>query len=416
LAIALVPYIGLPLYLLFGTRKLVRAGSRAHHAGKPSADDAAEAWPRQLVTSMGQPAAAAYSDLHVHANGKQALQALWSLIDSAEHELVLCTFILARDRMGKELCARLIAKARAGIKVRLMVDGFGRILSRGANLHKLKAAGVQVALFSPLLHLPFKGATNLRNHRKMALADGMRLWCGGRNFAAEYFEGTPRRKPWADLSFDLAGPLAAQALALFERDWSVSSGSPLAANIEAAPAGAEPMAQLIASGPDQPDDTIHDILVSACFKASRRIVASTPYFVPGDTLLMALSLAARREVVVDLIIPLRSNHRMADFARHRALRALAAAGARIWLTPGMSHAKAVIFDDDLALAGSANLDSRSLFLNYEMMIAFYRQVDIQSFADFVEQQQGTAKRYQPRKPGLLRDFAEGLVLWLAYQL
>ena len=178
----------------------------------------------------------------------------------------------------------------------------------------------------------------------------------------------------------------------------------------------EPLGQVIASGPDQADDTVHDLLVTACFKARTRIIAATPYFVPSDALLMALSLAARRGVIVDLILPRRSNHRMADFARHRALREFAAVGGRVWLVPYMLHAKAIVIDDSVALAGSANLDSRSLFLNYELMVAFYAAADIQRFASFIEKHREKADRYLAQKPGLLRDLTEGLVLWLAFQL
>ena len=275
---------------------------------------------------------------------------------------------------------------------------------------------MQVALYGPILHVPFKNSINLRNHRKMVVADGVCLWCGGRNFAAEYFEGVRKRAPWRDLSFDLEGPLAAQARELFEHDWAFATGAPRTESKRAAQVAPEPFAQVIASGPDQADDTVHDLLVTACFKARSRIIAATPYFVPSDALLMALSLAARRGVIVDLVLPRRSNHHMADFARHRALRAFVAAGGRAWLVPYMLHAKAVVIDDGVALSGSANLDSRSLFLNYELMVAFYAVADIRRFASFIEKHREAADRYQAREPGLLRDLTEGLVLWLAFQL
>ena len=416
LTIALIPYVGLPLYLLFGTRKLVHSGRRIH-SEIPAPDlRSDDAWPRLLAASMGQPPVASYLNLRIHADGKQALQSLLELIDSAERELVLCTFIVGRDPMGNALMTRLIDKAHAGVKIRLMLDGFGRILGGGTNLHKLKAAGVQVALYGPILHVPFKNSINLRNHRKMVVADGVCLWCGGRNFAAEYFEGVRKRAPWRDLSFDLEGPLAAQARELFEHDWAFATGAPRTESKRAAQVAPEPFAQVIASGPDQADDTVHDLLVTACFKARSRIIAATPYFVPSDALLMALSLAARRGVIVDLVLPRRSNHHMADFARHRALRAFVAAGGRAWLVPYMLHAKAVVIDDGVALSGSANLDSRSLFLNYELMVAFYAVADIRRFASFIEKHREAADRYQAREPGLLRDLTEGLVLWLAFQL
>jgi cardiolipin synthase len=406
----------MPLYLLFGTRKLVHSGSPVPATTLAPDLDSDDAWPRRLAASMGQPPVASYRNLRIHADGGQALQSLWELIDGAERELVLCTFILGRDAVGKALLARLIAKARGGVKVRLLIDGVGRMMGGGVNLRNLKTAGAQIALYGPILHMPFKSSTNLRNHRKMLVADGVRLWCGGRNFAAEYFEGVGKSEPWRDLSFDLEGPLAAQARELFERDWAFAGGSPRVEGAQAVQIAAAPFAQVIASGPDQADDTVHDLLVTACFKARSRITAVTPYFVPGDALLMALSLAARRGVSVDLILPRRSNHRMADFVRHRALRELAAAGGRVWLVPYMLHAKAVVIDDSLALSGSANLDSRSLFLNYELMVAFYAVADIRRFAAFIETHRARAERYLARTPGLLRDLAEGLLLWLAFQL
>jgi cardiolipin synthase len=416
LAIALIPYVGLPLYLLFGSRKRLHARSLSVRPTPNPAPHPADAWPRQLAAAMGQPPAEPYRDLRVHADGREALQALFDVIASAQHDLVVCTFILGRDAIGSALLARLVERAHSGVRVRLMVDGFGRLLGGRISLRELRAAGAEVVLFGPVLRLPGRSRANLRNHRKIVVADGERLWCGGRNFAAEYFEGAEGRAPWRDLTFDLAGPFAMQALDLFDSDWSYATGAARPPRRPVAERPAEPYAQLIASGPDQPDDTVHNLLVTACFKAHTHIVAVTPYFVPGEALLMALTLAARRDVVVDLILPAQSNHHLADFVRHRALRMLAAAGGRIWLTPYMLHAKAVVIDHDLAMAGSANLDARSMFLNYEFMIAFYAPADIRRFADLLEQHRAAAHPYRTGKPSLWRDFTEGLVLWLGFQL
>lgn len=414
LAIALIPYLGLPLYFLFGTRKLVHPAFHRYQPGPRHRED--EAWARQLAASLGQPPVASYHDLELHTDGHQALTALWKLIDSAEHDLVLCTFIVGRDAIGRQLIARLIDKANSGVRIRLLIDGVGRMLGGWVNLRVLEAAGVQVRLYGPILHAPFRSRANMRNHRKLVVADQTRVWCGGRNFAAEYFEATGRRAAWKDLSFDLSGPLAQQLQDVFEHDWAYATGSVDVKASHTMQHAAEPYAQVIASGPDQPDDTVHDLLVTACFKARNRIIAMTPYFVPSDELLKAMTLAARRGVKVELILPRRSNHHMADFVRHRALRELAAAGGGVWLVPYMLHAKAVVIDIDLALSGSANLDSRSLFLNYELMIAFYAFADVERFARFALKHQQQAMQYTARKPGLFRDMMEGLVLWLAFQL
>jgi cardiolipin synthase len=142
----------------------------------------------------------------------------------------------------------------------------------------------------------------------------------------------------------------------------------------------------------------------------------TPYFVPDVALLQALCLAARRGVAVDLLLPARSNHRLSDLARSRALRSLAAAGARVWLAPGMLHAKLAVVDDALALGGSANFDSRSLFLNYECMLAFRQPDDVARFALWFERERVPASAYVATRPGLLRDASEGMLLWLGFQL
>jgi cardiolipin synthase A/B len=301
------------------------------------------------------------------------------------------------------------------------VDGIGAYLGGLPDFRRLRAAGVRTALFVPPLRSTLRGRTNLRNHRKMAIADGERLWCGGRNLAREYFDaGAPparRSKPWIDLTFDLAGPLAAQAQRQFEHDWAFATGGAAPAPVpEGRTEPPPPRGQLIASGPDQADDTVYTFLVSGFFAARRRVLAVTPYFVPNETLLMSLALAARRGVSVDLVMPAKSNHMLADMARHRALRELAAAGARVWFLPRMIHAKAVVIDDDLALAGSANLDERSLFLNYELMVAFYDPDAIERFAQWIARQRDASAAYRPRAPGLVRDVAEGLLLWLGFQL
>jgi len=142
----------------------------------------------------------------------------------------------------------------------------------------------------------------------------------------------------------------------------------------------------------------------------------SPYFVPDDSLLTALCLAARRGVQVELILPERSNHRLADIARQRALRDLVAAGARVRLTPGMTHAKAVVIDDTLALCGSLNLDARSLFLNFELMVAFYAPADIAALHGWIAATFADARELVARTVSLPRDIFEGLVRWLAFQI
>ncbi len=427
IALVVTPYITLPLYLIFGSRKVVVASRRsviAHSQPLPVLDTCDPAFKSEhLAQALGLPASASFEQLTIHQDGSQALQTLRSMISSATKTLDVCTFLFGRDVLGDEITALLAQRAGQGVRIRLLIDGIGFYIGGHPNLKRLSSAGVQVALFVSPLRSPLRGRTNLRNHRKLVIVDGTWMWTGGRNLAAEYFEGDPnslRKKPaWIDLSFDLRGALARQADQRFEQDWMFATKGVTAKRphpgVPALVAGAG-SARLIASGPDQADDTIYTLLVSACFTAHSRILTVTPYFVPDATLLMALTLAARRGIAVDLLLPRKSNHRLADIARHAALRELAAAGARIWLAPSMIHAKAVLIDDDLALVGSANLDERSLFLNYELMVAFYEPSVVQSFTRWIALQQNSAASYRARPPGLARELVEGLVRWVAFQL
>jgi cardiolipin synthase len=426
LSILLLPEAGVPLYLLFGTRKLPKARVREPVERAPVAESIAPAWAQNLTASMGLAPVAGYRDLRIHVDGVEAARALRELIEGARHSLDVCTFILGRDAFGDELVETLARRAQAGVAVRLLLDGVGEWMGGRRDLSSLEAAGVRVVRFVPPLRSPFKrplrGRANLRNHRKLVIADGCRLWSGGRNLAAEYFTGIEGRMPWVDLSFDLAGELVVEAAAVFESDWRFAL-APGAGEIGGAltrawpqTASAAPAAQIVPSGPDYADDTVHTMLLTACYRARTRILAVTPYLVPDESLLSSLALAARRGVRVEVVIPARSNHRLADIARHRPMRELAAAGARIRLLPRMIHAKAVVVDDDIAMAGSVNLDGRSLFLNYELMVAFYARADIRRFADWIEAAAAGAPQYVARAPGLARSIGEGLVLWLAFQL
>lgn len=425
ISLVLLPYITLPLYLMFGSRKVVRygAGVKARTLDKAMAPGTPPTTAAQIASAMGIPDAVGFEQLSVHQDGGQALQALRDMIAGAGRTLDLCTFLLGRDVLGDEIAMLLMQRAREGVKIRLLVDGIGVYLGGRPNLKRLSAAGVQVALFVSPLRSALRGRTNLRNHRKMVIADGEWMWCGGRNLAAEYFEGDQtslrKKEAWIDLSFDLRGALAQQGQQRFEQDWAFATKGKIARPLRpTVPARTAPAmsGQLVASGPDQTEDTIYTLLVSGCFTAHSRILAVTPYFVPEPTLLMALTLAARRGIAVDLLLPRKSNHHLADIARHSALRELTAAGGRVWLTPNMIHAKAVLIDNGLALIGSANLDERSLFLNYELMIAFYEPSVVQDFAKWIESQRNSATLYHSHPPGLILELVEGLVRWVAFQL
>jgi cardiolipin synthase len=420
LSLALIPYVALPFYLLVGNRKLARPPPPV-----PMPQPAYVGYNAMQVLAcrLGLPPPCDYLHFALHEDGAQSYHAMMALIDGATQTLDVCTFVLGRDALGRAICDRMAARAREGVRVRLIVDGVGRYLGRCMSLRRLRDSGVDVAIFIPPLASALPGRTNLRNHRKLVIADGERLWTGGRNLALEYFDHLAREVEgaavWQDLTFELHGPIAQQAHSQFEQDWALARTSVPPSHSPAAALSTvtdPPPVQLLPSGPDQFEDTAYALIIAACYSARQRILVVTPYFVPDPPLRMALTLAARRGVVVDLLLPQRSNHALADLARSAALRELYTAGARIWLKPTMIHAKAMVFDTDLAFAGTKNLDERSLFLNFELLIAFYRTSDVQQFERWIDAQRADAMPFNARLPGPARQLAEGMARWLAFQL
>ncbi len=410
-----LPYLALPMYLMFGRRKLPRKPGR--HADAPVEGH----WAKGLIESFGLPAASPALTA-MHQDGTESAAALFATMSSAVSRLDVCTYILGDDVFGREAMQHMVARARSGVEVRLLLDGVGALQLPKRCFRALQLGGVRTAVFSPLFARKTQGPRNLRNHRKMVIADGARLWAGGRNLAAEYFSGVAGAAPWLDLSFDLHGAVAAAAASQFESDWVAAGGKPASGGIETAAvdrgaaASARAEAQFLPSGPDQSEDTVHSLLIDACFHARERMIAATPYFVPDTGLETAMRLAARRGVKVDLCIPASSNHPLADFARNRSLRSLVQAGVNVHLLPYMSHAKAVVFDHALGIAGSVNLDSRSLLLNYECAVVFYGAAEIKWLANWIEASIPKTAMFDGRPPGLLRDLCEGLLLTVAYQL
>jgi cardiolipin synthase len=410
LGLVALPYAALPMYLLFGRRKLPRRIVPCLAAPVPGTH-----WAEELIESFGLPGSAP-ARVRMHENGEEARSALFEGMSRANRRLDLCTYILGRDAFGSEMTERLIACVERGVRVRFLIDGVGAVWLPRSWFKRMRAAGAEIAVFSPLFARKTQGPRNLRNHRKWVIADGEWLWSGGRNLAAEYFCGAPGTPPWADLSFDLEGPVAASAANQFESDWTAAGGKP--AGLVAVTVGedASGRTQFLPSGPDQTEDTVRSLLIDACFHATERMLAVTPYFVPDSSLETAMRLAARRGGKIDLCMPAKSNHPLADFVRNRALRALSSAGVSIHLLHSMNHAKAVVFDRSLAICGSPNLDSRSLMLNYESAVVFYDKRDIEWLAAWIHDLIPQADAFENRAPGLLRDVTEGLMLTLAYQL
>lgn len=409
IALIAFPYLALPIYLVFGTRKLShRSLARPGLVGIPVA----------ATRGIDLPPARHCNAFELHTDGAHALAQLLALLDKAQHSIDIEMFLFRDDAVGRAIITALTKAVQRGVQVRMLLDGMGAFLGHRRIRKHLRDAGVQLRWFSPVrLRLrPQFGRGNLRNHRKLVLVDGQILWSGGRNFACEYFNPDADAAAWRDLSFCVEGGIVGDAIVGFARDWAIAAGAPMPAHAAAPHAAHGPLAQLLPSGPDRRDDTAYTLYLDAFFRADTRLWVATPYFVPDDALQLALLHAVRRGVQVRILLPARSNHRMADIARERSLRELAAAGVHIHLLPCMLHAKLVVVDHTFASCGSINLDGRSLFLNYELNTVFFDHAQIDMFSTWFEQQCTAATHYTATPPGWWRDVGEGVVRALGFQL
>ncbi|MEO7413759.1 MAG: phospholipase D-like domain-containing protein [Opitutaceae bacterium] len=388
LIIILVPYIGVPLYLLFSGRKLRRLIAHKSRllptlpVAPVQASEFAGAAVAQTAISAGAGPPVAGNSVRLLTTGEDAFKVLEEHIRAAKHVIHITAFILARDDTGRRIVRLLTEKARSGVKVRLLLDAVGCVFSSRSFVQPLRNAGGEVGRFMPVIPFTSRGFANLRNHRKIAVFDHNTAMVGGHNLAREYMGPTPLKKRWQDFGALVQGPAAALLNEVFIADWCFTtkqSVDQLHAEIPAIasqPCGKSEL-QVIASGPDVPGDPLYESIVSMIQEADESIWVVTPYFIPDDVLLRSLIVKARAGKDVTLIVPARSNHPVTDMARRHYLRQARLAGARVLLHNGpMLHSKAVIIDDRLGLMGSANFDLRSLFVNFEIGVLVHSKPDV----------------------------------------
>lgn len=382
LAILLIPYIGVPLYLLIGGRKIRRLAHNKHplypdtrsFRGREPLNDV-----EKILTACGAPSATTGNRLELLPDGESAYREIMRLIASARETIHVTTFILGRDPVGRAIVEALAEKARAGVKVRLLLDALGSLKTRGRFVQTLRDAGGKVGIFMPMLPLRRKWSANLRNHRKLVLVDGHTAIVGGMNLGSPYMGPTYDPARWFDFSAVIAGPAVSDVARVFASDWEFATGEALDVPVSVSVSRADTAdnVQVVASGPDVETDPFYQALLIALNEAKERVWIVTPYFIPDDTIARELGLLARLGRDVRIIIPARSNHPIADLAGGSYIRQLKRAGVKFYaFQPGMLHAKLVVVDDTLAVIGSANIDLRSLYLNYEIAVFLYSAKEI----------------------------------------
>jgi cardiolipin synthase A/B len=392
LVLILLPYVGVILYLLFGARKLPRPRNRLGRLPRARYQeiDEAQAHPIDLLMrGLGISGAMTGQSVLMHQSPEHALAELLALIGSSQQRVIVDMYDFNDDAVGRMIFAELTQRARAGVAVYVLVDDLGSMALRSESARNLKAAGGQLVRFKPVARLASLRIAHLRNHRKIVVADGAHAWSGGRNLAENYLSPFSSSGSWQDFSFSLHGETAATLENIALSDWQFATGTRIAPSMpdmdrELIKLRRDASVQIIPSGPDVRDDTWHAALLSACFTAKRRLWLVSPYFVPDESLQNALALAARRGVELHVIVPHRSDNLLVNVVRKNYLRELIQCGAQVFFyRPRMLHAKLLLMDDSFAAAGTANLDARSFFLNYEVMIAFYSHAEIAEIGAYI---------------------------------
>lgn len=379
LGLAALPYLGLLVYQVFGPLRIRRHRLRRRRAlvqacaALASADaDARELARLGKATTGLPPSTARQVDLLV--DGAATYDALLAAIACARDHIHLEYYIYHPDHTGTALRDALVERARAGVKVRVLLDAVGSSKTPQGFFAPLLAAGGELAWFHPTRfgRVWERSWVNLRTHRKIVVVDGHTGFTGGINITDEENERL-RADAYRDLHLRLEGEVVGSLQLVFLEDWAYATGE---RSVLASLALPEPVAaastihaQVLTSGPDSDWEAIHRMHVAAIHAARRRVWLVTPYFVPGEAAMMALTSAAFGGLDVRLLVPRQSDSRLVTLAARSYFDSLLAAGVKIHeYGPRMLHTKALLVDDDLALVGSANFDHRSFRLNFELSL------------------------------------------------
>ena len=384
LLVGFLPLVGLPLYLLFGhpwlSRERIRRQALASEVIReqqaplgelrwiPGGGAAAETVP--LVERLGDFMPTHGNALQLLDDYDASLRALLSDIDGARERVHLLYYLMFDDAVGDAVCAALENAAARGIECRLLLDAVGAKRGLRKYARRLRQAGVQVHELLPGgLRWRRSGRMDLRNHRKIAVIDSSAGYVGSQNLAAPGFvPGFPNR----ELVARVQGPAVAQLEGVFASDWYIETGERLQVEPQPPAADADTPMQLLPSGPAYPFENARDTVNALIHLAQRKLVLTTPYFVPDDATLAALRIAALSGVEVQLILSASNNQRLTAWAQDSYYDELLAAGVKIALyRPHFLHAKHMSVDDGIALVGSINLDIRSFALNAEIGLLCY---------------------------------------------
>jgi len=307
-------------------------------------------------------------------DGDEAYPSMIEAIESAQHSVALLSYIFDSDRAGDEFLESLVKAHGRGLEVRVLIDDVGSKYSRPNMVRRLQKAGIPAASFLPTQLPRIPTYANMRNHRKILVADGKVAFTGGTNIREGHCLKLDPEYPVQCLHFRIEGPVVSQLQRVFAIDWAFATDEALSGEVWFPPLDTvgTVWARGIEHGPDEHFEKLADLIAAALASAKHRVSILTPYFLPDASLIRALNVAAMRGVDVRIYLPGENNIALVQWAAAAQMWQMLEKGCRIFHTdPPFDHTKLMIVDDAWSLIGSTNWDPRSLRLNFEFNVECY---------------------------------------------
>lgn len=324
----------------------------------------------------------------VLTNGHDTFESILEQLEQASHHIHMDYYTIRDDDIGKRFLQVLTRKAREGVEVRLVYDGIGSLHLSKAYIDELRLAGVRTSCFLPPRVALLGRKLNYRNHRKIVIVDGKVGFLGGINIGDEYIGKDPKLGFWRDTHLRLKGDSVYYLQELFMNDWAFAAKEELDGSVYMPRHLSEGKERvlIVSSKPGQHDHKIIEVMFAAITAANARIYITTPYFIPDPSLIMGLRTAALSGVDVRLIIPGKADSRLVLLATLSYIQDMLEAGVRVYrYEKGFVHAKVMIVDQMLGMVGTANVDMRSLYSNFELNAVLFDEGTINRLeADFIE--------------------------------
>lgn len=418
LSLVIFPTITIPLYLMFGrnrlqgyiqSRKLVDAEFRAIQKSNQTSmlDESAKAntqnvhW--NLLNSLGKFPFTRGNTTTLLKNGEQTFNSIYDGFERAHDYILIQFFIIRNDRAGREFANKLIEAAQRGIRVFFLVDALGSRNLPRSYFNRLKDAGIETGQFLPKRFWKGRLRINFRNHRKIVVVDGKEAWIGGLNVGDEYFGRSRKFGSWRDTHIHIKGPAVDGIQLPFLEDWFWTKRSMPPLNWQCPPVeNGNKTVLTLATGPVDIDETCSLAYLHLINNAKRRIWIQSPYFVPDDQIVTALQLAERRGVDVRILLPEKPDHFLVWFSSFYFVSLPQLRNIRFFrYRPGFLHSKTAVFDHDLSIVGTINLDNRSFRINFEIaaIVAdreFNQQCSQMMLDDFQNSHEVNQKDYEKR--------------------